>query len=53
VIIKCPIFPYIDEKEIRDSCKEAEKIPKYLIEHLWTISKEFKEEYKRFDYFEI
>ena len=50
IIIKCPIFPLLSEDDIKNSKKEAEKIPSEIINQLWNISNELKEKYKKFEY---
>ena len=50
IVIKCPIFPLLSEDDIKNSKKEAEKIPSEIINQLWNISNELKEKYKKFEY---
>jgi len=53
IVIKCPLFPHLSEKEIMQAKKEAETLPLSIIEHLWDISPEIKKKYKVFEYEEI
>lgn len=53
IVVKCPLFSYLSEKEIKQAKKEAETIPLPIIEHLWNISPEMKKKYKVFEYEEI
>ena len=53
LVIKCPIYPLLTEEEIQKAKKEANTIPINIINHLWNVSPETKQEYKKFEYEEI
>jgi len=53
IVIKCPLFPSLTEKEIKQAKKEANTIPLSILAHLWKISPEIKQKYKQFEYKEI
>jgi Fe-S-cluster containining protein len=50
VIVQCPLFPFLPKEAIDSTVREAAHIPLHIIEHLWNISSEAKEKYKRFEY---
>ena len=50
IVIKCPLFSYISEKEIQQAKKEANTIPLTIIKHLWNISPEVKKKFKILGY---
>jgi len=53
VVIKCPLFPQLSKEKLEQAKKEAETISTLIIQHLWDISPETKQKYKRFEYEEI
>ena len=53
LLIKCPLSPYLSKKELEQAKKEAEDIPLLIIQHLWNISKEKKNQFKKYEYQEI
>lgn len=53
IIIKCPLYPYLTQNDIKQAKKEAKAIPAFIIHHLWKISDEVKEKYKRFEHEKI
>jgi Fe-S-cluster containining protein len=53
LLIKCPLSKHIADKELELAVKEAGGIPLLIIQHLWDISKEKKNLFKRFKYQEI
>ncbi|UCD12953.1 MAG: YkgJ family cysteine cluster protein [Thermoplasmatales archaeon] len=53
IVIKCPLYPLISKTGLKQTKKEAERIPLPIVQHLWNISTAMKERYKRFEYEEI
>lgn len=52
-LIHCPLYPFLSDDEIMQAKKEAEDLPLDMLRHLWDISLESKNKYKRFMYTEI
>jgi Fe-S-cluster containining protein len=53
LLIHCPLYPFLSDDEIMQAKKEAETLPLDILRHLWDISLESKNKYKRFPYTEI
>ena len=53
IVIKCPLYQYLSEKELEQAKKEANLISPQIIQHLWKLLPELKNKFKIFDYQEI
>lgn len=53
ILVKCPLFTHISRKEIKQKKDEALLIHPLIISHLWDITPEIKNRFKRFEYKEI
>jgi len=49
-ITKCPLFYHLSEEDIKKAKDEAKKIPKDIVDQLWTLSEEIRKDFKKFDY---
>jgi Fe-S-cluster containining protein len=53
IILHCPLYTSLTKKEINQAKQEANTIPIPILEHLWNISPETKQKYKRYTYKEL
>lgn len=53
LIIKCPLYSYLSKETIDNTIKKTANIPIPIIKYLWSLPKEMKEKYKKFDYQKI
>ncbi len=52
-IIKCPLYPYLNKKEIKKARKEASRISIDMIKNIWEMPLSMKKKIKKFGHEEI